>query len=158
MPRFFRLFVDASIENDGAFATDDLTAVSLWFPPGADLDAEAASAFERDVKKVAGAYAESGPLAIVRATDAVHPIDPHWYLAFVCTRPQEQGRGLGTRLIRHVLNRGDSEGSPAYLEATSERNRELYGRLGFRESTSIELPNGPTMWGMWRAAARGSDL
>src|SRR6266480_1511298 len=61
----------------------------------------------------------------------VQPTDLHWHLAFVCTRPENQGHGLGTALIRDGVRRCDAAGHPAYLEATSDRNRTLYERLGF---------------------------
>jgi ribosomal protein S18 acetylase RimI-like enzyme len=150
LPRFFRLFVEESIASDAAFILDDLAAVSLWFPPGWDMSDEQAEAFHLAVRSIAGEYAESGPLAIVGAMSEVQPTDPHWHLAFVCTRPEQQGRGLGTALIREGLGRCDASGHPAYLEATSERNRGLYERLGFHVTSQIELPGGPPMWGMWR--------
>ena len=42
LPRFFRLFVEESIDSDAAFILDDLAAVSLWFPPGWDMSDEQA--------------------------------------------------------------------------------------------------------------------
>jgi GNAT superfamily N-acetyltransferase len=153
LPRFFRLFVDDSIACDGAFTLDDLAAVSLWFPAGSDMSDEQAATFEEAVRVIAGEYAESGPLAIVRAMNEVQPTDLHRHLAFVCTRPENQGQGLGTALIRDGLRRCDAAGHPAYLEATSDRNRMLYERLGFHVTSRIELPGGPSMWGMWREPA-----
>lgn len=153
VPRFFRLFVDESVDVGGAFVLDELAAVGLWFPPGWDMSDEQAAAFDGAVRAIAGEYADTGPLAIVRAIGAVHPTDPHWYLAFVCTRPEKQGQGLGTALIRDMLGRCDAEGHPAYLEATSERNRALYERLGFRVTSRIDLPDGPPMWAMWRESS-----
>jgi RimJ/RimL family protein N-acetyltransferase len=62
-----------------------------------------------------------------------------------------QGQGVGTALINSVLDRCDREGLPAYLEASSERSRALYERLGFTfTGTTIDLPDGPHMWSMWR--------
>ncbi|MFE4644295.1 GNAT family N-acetyltransferase, partial [Streptomyces sp. NPDC056730] len=62
-----------------------------------------------------------------------------------------QGRGLGRALIEPVLERCDREGLPAYLEASSERSRRLYERLGFTfTGTTVDLPDGPHMWPMWR--------
>jgi ribosomal protein S18 acetylase RimI-like enzyme len=150
LPRFFRLFVDDSIDSGGAFTLDDLAAVSLWFPPGSDMSDDQVAAFDDAVRAIAGDYAESGPLAIVKAMSEVQPTDLHWHLAFVCTRPERQGRGFGTALIRDGLERCDAAGHPAYLEATSERNRALYERLGFHVTSRIDLPDGPPMWGMWR--------
>ena len=114
---------------------------------------EEEQAFERDVRDVravAGEFAESGPLAIVKAIGKMHPSEPHWYLAFACTRLDRQGHGIGTALIREGLKRCDEGGLPAYLEATSKRNRNLYERLGFRMSGRIDLPAGPPLWAMWR--------
>jgi hypothetical protein len=48
------------------------------------------------------------------------------------------------------LERCDRDGAPAYLEATSDRNRALYERHGFRADGGIPLPGGPMVWRMWR--------
>jgi len=40
---------------------------------------------------------------------------------------------------------------PAYLEASTERNRGLYLRHGFADRGGLRLPgDGPRMWPMWR--------
>jgi hypothetical protein len=49
-----------------------------------------------------------------------------------------------------LLERFDRDAMPAYLEATSEANKRLYLRHGFEETGEIKLPNGPSMWPMWR--------
>ena len=49
-----------------------------------------------------------------------------------------------------MLERCDHDGIPAYLEATSDRNRALYERHGFRVRGNIPLPGGPALWRMWR--------
>ncbi len=81
---------------------------------------------------------------------AHHPPGPHWYLYYLATVPERQGTGIGSALLRPVLRRCDEEGSPAYLEATSQRNRVLYRRHGFVDRAEYVLPNGPTLYPMWR--------
>ena len=49
-----------------------------------------------------------------------------------------------------VLEICDRQRVPAYLEATSERNRELYLRHAFEVTGEINVPDGPTLWCMWR--------
>jgi len=40
---------------------------------------------------------------------------------------------------------------PAYLEATSPRNRALYERHGFKVTEEFTLgPGSPPLWRMWR--------
>lgn len=82
----------------------------------------------------------------------MHPTaEEHEYLLMIAVAPGRQGEGLGTELIRPVLERCDREGVPAYLEASSERSRGLYERLGFAfTGDAVRLPDGPLMWPMWR--------
>src|SRR5205809_572948 len=77
--------------------------------------------------------------------------EPHAYLFLLGARPRWQSRGLGSALLRTVLEQCDREGTPAYLEASSPDNRRLYLRHGFEVTGEIALPDGPSMWPMWRA-------
>ncbi len=65
------------------------------------------------------------------AARAGAPARPHWFLHFLAVRPQAQGRGYGSALLRPMLERCDAEGVPAYLDATSEENKRLYERHNF---------------------------
>jgi GNAT superfamily N-acetyltransferase len=80
-----------------------------------------------------------------------HPAEPHYYIRWVGVRPGLQGQGLGSALIRPVLDRCDSDGLPAYIEASSERSAALYERLGFVHLGMLELlGGGPPVWPMRR--------
>jgi ribosomal protein S18 acetylase RimI-like enzyme len=80
-----------------------------------------------------------------------HPSDPpHWYLFVLGTEPAAQGRGLGSSLLSHMLDRIDARGLPAYLESSNERNIALYARHGFGVTDEVAIPRGPRIWPMWR--------
>ena len=59
------------------------------------------------------------------------PSAEHWYLDFLGVEPRRQGRGLGKALLSPALERCDRERIPAYLGASTERNRMFYERNGF---------------------------
>ncbi|HVM55639.1 MAG TPA: GNAT family N-acetyltransferase [Acidimicrobiales bacterium] len=84
--------------------------------------------------------------------EAAHPHDrPHWYLNVISTLPERHGQGLGARALRAVLDRCDADGVPAYLESSNPRNMSLYRRHGFDDhGTTIDLPDGPSLYPMWR--------
>lgn len=84
-----------------------------------------------------------------------HPRRPrHWYLHFVGVEPRHQGRGIGTALLRPVLELCDRERIPAHLESSSERSRVLYERNGFQLTETFDMPrNGPPIREMWRDPA-----
>lgn len=80
-----------------------------------------------------------------------HPRRPlHWFLAVLGVDPEHQGRGLGTALVRHALDRYDQEGTPAYLETTNPANPPFYQRFGFEIRDEFGLPGGLTAWTLWR--------
>ena len=81
---------------------------------------------------------------------AAHPTEPHYYLAVLGTEPEFQGRGIGSALLRPVLDICDRDEIPAYLESSKERNIAFYARHGFRVTREVTLPKGPPVWLMWR--------
>jgi GNAT superfamily N-acetyltransferase len=90
-------------------------------------------------------------LRAIAALESNHPVEPHYYLPLVGVDPEWQGRGLGTALMRPIVERCDTEKVPAYLEATTPRNRALYARHGFEATEQFSLgPGSPPLWRMWR--------
>jgi len=80
-----------------------------------------------------------------------HPHEtPHWYLNVIATRPDRRSQGLGARILAPVLEICDRDGVAAYLESSNPRNMTLYRRHGFEETGEIELPDGPSLYAMWR--------
>ena len=63
---------------------------------------------------------------------------------------------MGSALMRHVLAEGDATGLPAYLEATTPRNRMLYERYGFEATGVIQQGASPPMWPMVRQPVDGA--
>lgn len=64
-------------------------------------------------------------------TDKLHPDEPHWYLEFLGTVPEKQGKGLGGRVLAPVLERADEEGIAVWTWSSNRRNLAFYHRQGF---------------------------
>ena len=103
--------------------------------------------------KLVSSRAPSGSVSdyVLARLEAAHPKAGHFYLAVLGVEPESQGRGLGSALMFPVLRRCDAERIPAYLEASSPRNRDLYLRHGFEVTRELRVGSGaPPIWGMWR--------
>ncbi|CAL9440298.1 GNAT family N-acetyltransferase [Streptomyces sp. enrichment culture] len=135
--------------------TEDGSACALWMSVPADGHGDGDGGADDDgpaqVRRAVDPGNERVEL-IGRLTAGVHPSGrAHEYLWMIGVAPARQGEGLGTALIGSALDRCDREGRPAYLEASSERSRRLYERLGFSPAGApLALPDGPCMWPMWR--------
>jgi GNAT superfamily N-acetyltransferase len=150
LPDFFELLAVGSLEHDEVYTVDGAAGAAVWVPPEAvELPEEEAAGFAAAIEHVTHEFAPA-VLRLFDILDDRHPHEPHFYLPVVGTRPGYQGRGIGSALLAPVLARCDRERWPAYLEATSERNRALYLRLGFEVTGQIALPDGPTLFPMWR--------
>jgi GNAT superfamily N-acetyltransferase len=150
LPACFEIVVDANHPHDELYTTGPVpAAAAVWIPPGAqptpDETAEIVSWYAETAAETADRL-----LYALERMDEHHPADPHAYLFLLGTRPAWQSQGLGSALLREVLDRCDRDGTPAYLEATSPGNRRLYARHGFKVVGEIALPDGPSLWPMWR--------
>ncbi|MCP3821769.1 GNAT family N-acetyltransferase [Streptomyces sp. A3M-1-3] len=147
---FLGVFVDVALSEGRVDYAVDGSAAALWLhiPAGEPHEEDDTPARMRETADPDNERAE----LVGRLTGAVHPTaEAHEYLLMIAVSPDRQGEGLGTALITPVLERCDRDGVPAYLEASSARSRRLYERLGFEfTGTTVDLPDGPPMWPMWR--------
>jgi N-acetylglutamate synthase-like GNAT family acetyltransferase len=151
LPRYFSILLRTAFLPTGEVWTDAGTrGGAMWTPPSQRRPSM------RDLLRFAPLVPVLGrrlPAAIstMQAVERHHPRTPHWYLAVLGTDPPRQRCGVGSSLLEPVLARCDTEGLPAYLESSKERNVPFYARHGFEVTKTIELPGGgPPLWLMWR--------
>ena len=147
----FEVYIDAYLPHGETYLTGDGNGAAVWLPPGAELlAAEQEQPFVDALATLMGSGVDR--LFRLEVTFAEHhPAEPLYYCNFLSTVPAFQGRGIGSALLRDMLQRADTDGLPAYHEATSPRNRALYERHGYVNLGEFDLPDGgPTLWRMWR--------
>lgn len=149
-----RLFLTSGV-ND---ATADVKGLVLWLPPGKHISPMAmvkAGALGLPFRTGVGALGRlMGAMGQADKAHARALPDPHWYLAGATVDPSIHGRGIGTALVNHGLERVDAEGSPCYLETSKERNVAYWQRFGFDVAFHDSLGKGSVpYWGMIRPGA-----
>ncbi|MGP0031008.1 MAG: GNAT family N-acetyltransferase [Acidimicrobiales bacterium] len=142
----------------GCYTTDDHQGSAIWAPAGKPLlTGVRAITVMLPVLPFVVAHL-SVTLRLLNLVETMHPHEPHWYLATLGTEPACQGQGIGSALMRTVLDQCDREGLPAYLESSKERNVPFYRRHGFEVTREVDLPgDGPRIWTMWRSPRLPSD-
>ncbi len=147
-PDVMRIYTASALTHGLVDDADGFAGVALWFPPGVGPDEEALGMLlEQSIPE----RNQAGVFGLLEQMAAAHPSAPHWYLPFIGVEPRHQGKGAGSALLRHALARCDRDGRPAYLEATSPRNRQLYERHGFEVTGTIQVGSSPPMWPMVRS-------
>jgi ribosomal protein S18 acetylase RimI-like enzyme len=146
-PELLHLAGGAAFASGTADRTPDDAGAALWVPPGTPFDEEAAGALlERTVDETR----HGDVFGFLEQVSRHHPQAAHWYLPFIGVDPRCQGRGVGSALLARGLARCERDGLPAYLEASSPRNRVLYERHGFQVLAEIRAADSPPLWPMLR--------
>ncbi len=140
--------------HDHVFINQTQTGASMWLPPGisthqpaglSDLVLMARILFTGGLKSLErGGYLQT---TMAKA----HLKEPHFYLHAIGAAQGNQGKGIGSAMLKHGVRLADEAGKPAYLESSNIRNNPLYERFGFEITEEIKLPDdGPSLWLMKR--------
>lgn len=143
-------FLGLTLPFGETWMTEDGLGAALWTPPNKWSTAGGLLHGPRLIGAV-GVTRVLACMGAVSRMQARHPKEPHYYLYALGVDPSQQGRGLGSALLREVLDRCDAERACAYLEASTPANARLYGRHGFRVTEEFTMaPDAPPVSLMWR--------
>jgi ribosomal protein S18 acetylase RimI-like enzyme len=149
-PAFFEAFATLALDSGGVvYLREDQVAASVWFPGGEDDGDEDDSMARFDM------LSDSEMEMFDHLSELMAENHPdrgaHMHLQFIAVEPDRQRSGIGGELLEHNLAILDKDGTPAYLEASSELSPPLYQRLGFAHlGTPFGPDGGPKMYPMWR--------
>ena len=156
LPRLFKLLFKLGLPYGACDVTSGFEAAALWRPPSQwhiPLWQYVTNGAE-----FLGLFGLGGAAHVMSVMDVIerrHPKEPHWYLQAIGTDTQKQGKGYGGVVIRRHLAVADEARMPCYLESSKETNIPIYQSFGFEVTGEIKLPDGPTLWPMWRKTADG---
>jgi GNAT superfamily N-acetyltransferase len=153
--RIWRIFVQGSIRVGGQYLTEGAAAIASWTPPG---EKEMSKEQEDEIARILNESLEPRSLDAIMELfsrlDGAHPHDePHAYLGFLATRPDQRGHGIAQQLLAENLKDLDARGIPSYLESSNPANDHRYERAGFRPVGTIRaVLNDAVITTMWRDA------
>lgn len=150
LPWYFQLYVEQAMASGVVHTTTDRSAAALWFRVGEGTSGWPADYGTR-LAKITGPWIDRF-VAFDAALERHHPAGvAHHHLAILAVRPDSQGQGTGTALLRAHHASLDAAGIPAYLEASGPRTRRLYLAHGYHDhGLPIHLAGGGLMYPMWR--------
>ena len=153
MPRLFKLLFKLGLPYGACDVTGGYEAVALWRPPGQwEIPWWQYITNGAAFLSVFGVGGARQVTSVMDFIEKRHPHEPHYYLQAIGTDPSKQGKGFGGVVMRRHLAVADAAGMPAYLESSKEINIPIYKSFGFEVTGEIKVPDGPTLWPMWRSA------
>jgi GNAT superfamily N-acetyltransferase len=159
--RYFKaVFIKYYARYRMSWVTPAHSGAALWLPPGVSTRfppiAFALAWVGRHLARENGVRMILRADRLLRQVERMRPVRTHYYLHGLGVVKGNQGRGIGSLLLRETLAVCDQEGRPAYLECSNERNLPLYERHGFRITGEYRLePAAPMIWFMARDNKKG---
>jgi ribosomal protein S18 acetylase RimI-like enzyme len=151
LARMFRSLLDATRDRGATVLTDQARRGAAIWQRSDDRSLGALGNLRMGTTMIASGARIRRSYAVMRAIERRHPQEPHWYLAVLGTDPAHQGEGVGSALVRHVVDDQANISEPAYLETETEANVPFYERHGFEVIGQLDVPRGgPHLWLMWR--------
>ncbi len=142
--------------HDHVYINKALSGAASWLPPGVSRNAGLSW---RALVAYANIFISSGSEGLKRlqrleaAMEHHHIDEPHYYLHAVGARMGQQGKGIGSSLLKAGLVECDKHSMPAYLESSNEKNNPLYQRFGFEIIEEVKIDEtAPPFWSMRREA------
>jgi GNAT superfamily N-acetyltransferase len=132
-PGYFRLYVKHALADGLVCTTPAQDAVALWLPAG-DEPGTPPEDYDERLAAVTGPWIDRFRL-FDQTLEGRHPTGyAHHHLAILAVRPDRQGHGTGSALLRAHHAALDRDSIPAYLEASDLRTRRLYLAHGYADT------------------------
>lgn len=145
----FDAFGGKALDTNTAYVAEGYKGTALWLPPNTEADEER---FIAEIEKNVAQEKHEPLFQVLDAMESFHPSGPCWYLPIIAVDPYYQNKGVGSLLMKHALEKVDSDGLPAYLESSNPRNMSLYKRYGFETMDQIQVGDSPPVHPMIREA------
>ncbi|MBM0238478.1 hypothetical protein JNW88_17340 [Micromonospora sp. ATA32] len=142
-----RIWTEHALLVGEAHMLPDRTAAAIWFhryrpiPEPVEYRTRLAAACGDHVDRLS---------LLDRVLRRQRPADPHNHLAFLAVPPGPRRAERSAAVLTASQLRIDPLGLPAYVEAFTPTQRELYGRHGYHGGDSFTLPDGTAVQPMWR--------
>ncbi|MEL7240849.1 MAG: GNAT family N-acetyltransferase [Cyanobacteria bacterium J06573_2] len=118
------------------YTTPEIKGIAAWIPPGKYplnfLKMLQLGLYQMPFQLGLGRFVKL--LSLFSMFEKYHKQDmnqPHWYLLALGVSSDYQSQGIGSLLIKPILERADKENLPCYLETTTEPAVRFYQRNGF---------------------------
>ena len=154
---FFEMVYRYGIKYGEVYATsNNLEGISVWIPPNRVFASiwDMIKCGALRVLRKSGLKAMKRGMPVMKYMESAHKrlvkFD-HWYLQELMVKPEEQGKGYGSLLLKTMFKKIDSEGLPIYVDTNNEKNIPFYQKHGFEILEHVIHPktNIP-VWGMLR--------
>jgi GNAT superfamily N-acetyltransferase len=152
LPPIFELFIKDGIQRGEVLLA--LQGVIVWYPSNVVVFDDAFGAVHDEITSIAihfgGIETTERLEKISQQSQRQTPTISHHEIFWIAVLPEYQGRGVGSQLLKTVLDQADTENITCYVVSSNLCNSTFYQRHGFNQSWPMPIDSNFSLLGMWR--------
>ncbi|MBE9048662.1 GNAT family N-acetyltransferase [Pleurocapsales cyanobacterium LEGE 10410] len=126
----------------------------MWYPAEVNIFDKAFVDVEAKINTIAADFNEFDAIKrLEQIGKKVQPIAPtisHHEIFWLATLPKFRGKGIGSRLLKPILDDADAQKIGCHLVSSNPGNTSFYENLGFQQYSLISIDFELTLIVMWR--------
>ncbi|WP_052056082.1 N-acetyltransferase [Myxosarcina sp. GI1] len=128
----------------------------IWYPAEVNVFDEAFVDVEAKINTIAADFNEFGAIKrleqIGKKVQPIAPAIPHHEIFWLATIPEFRGQGIGSGLLKLILDDADAQKAGCYLVSSNPNNILFYKARGFQQYSLISINSKLTLIAMWRGS------
>ncbi len=145
MKYIFKMMISLGVRYGETYATSNLEGIVIWLP------------FKKYKQKIIR-FIRCGAISLIfrlgiktlkkfliidelnKKAHLQYAPNEHWYIVNIGIDPKYQGKGFGSMLMRHMIEKIDNQRLPIYLETLTEININFYKKFRFKVMGNLIIP------------------
>ena len=152
----FEVFVDDGIKRGEVLLASQERGAVIWYPAEVNIFDSTFVDVEAKINTIAANFNELDAIQrleqIGRKVQPIAPTIPHHEIFWLATIPEFRGKGIGSRLLKSILDDADAQKASCYLVSSNPNNILFYQARGFQQYSLISIDSKLTLIAMWRGS------
>lgn len=132
----FEIFINDGIKRGKVLLASNRQGVIIWYPSQVNIFDDTFTDVEAKINAVAYDFQEFDAIhrleQIGKKVQPLVPTIPHHEIFWIATVPVFRGKGVGSSLLKPILNDADTQNVGCYLVSSNPNNTGFYEHHGFK--------------------------
>lgn len=150
----FEVFVDDGIKRGEVLLASNRQGAIIWYPYQVNIFDNTFANVEAKINAIAYDFQEFDAVQrlskIGQKIQPLAPIIPHHEIFWIATLPEFRGKGVGSRLLKPIINDANAQKIGCHLVSSNPNNTSFYEYHGFKQYSLILIDSELTLIEMWR--------
>lgn len=139
----FEVFVEDGIKRGEVLVAPNRQGAIIWYPSQVNIFDDNFTDVETKIKAITQNFQEFDAIhrleTIGKKVQPLAPTIPHHEIFWIATLPEFRGKGVGSRLLKPIINDANVQKIGCHLVSSNPDNTSFYRHHGFQQYSLISI-------------------